>query len=109
MLTRRMLLGGCALGVIAMAAGRSLFSAAPKATADEMFEVMHSDDEWKKMLTPDQYQVLRQAATEAPGTSPLLHEKRKGTFDCAGCDLALFDSSTKFDSGTGWPSFWKPL
>jgi peptide-methionine (R)-S-oxide reductase len=61
------------------------------------------------LLTADQYIVLRQAGTERPFTSPLLDEHREGTFDCAGCDLALFSSDTKFESGTGWPSFWKPL
>jgi peptide-methionine (R)-S-oxide reductase len=78
-----------------------------KAAAD--FEVTHSDLEWKKLLTPNQFAVLRQAATERPFTSPLDHEKRAGTFACAGCDLPVFSSTTKFDSGTGWPSFWAPL
>ncbi len=73
------------------------------------FEVAHSDSEWKKLLTPNQYAVLRQAATERPFSSPLDHEKRPGTFACAGCDLPVFSSTTKFDSGTGWPSFWAPL
>ena len=58
---------------------------------------------------PDQFQILRKHATEPPGTSPLNDEHRKGTFSCAGCDLPLYSSDTKFDSGTGWPSFWKPL
>jgi peptide-methionine (R)-S-oxide reductase len=73
------------------------------------FEVTHTDAEWRKLLSSDQYAVLRQEATEPPFSSPLLHEARKGTFVCAGCDLDLFSSSTKFDSGTGWPSFWAPL
>ena len=63
----------------------------------------------QQALTPDQYEILRKDGTEPPFTSPLLHEKRKGVFACAGCDLDLFSSSTKFDSGTGWPSFWAPL
>ena len=63
----------------------------------------------EKLLTPDQYAVLRHEATERPFSSPLLHEERRGTFACAGCDLDLFSSTTKFDSGTGWPSFWAPL
>ena len=67
-----------------------------------------SDDEWKKRLTPDQFAVLRKEGTERPGSSPLNHEKRKGRFHCAGCDLPLFTSETKFESGTGWPSFWAP-
>jgi peptide-methionine (R)-S-oxide reductase len=71
--------------------------------------IVHSDAEWRKLLTPDQYDVLRQAGTERPFTSPLLHEERTGLFACAGCDLPNFSSKTKFDSGTGWPSFWAPL
>ena len=69
----------------------------------------HTDAEWKSLLTPAQYTVLRQEGTERPFTSALLHEERTGTFACAGCDLPLFSSKTKFDSGTGWPSFWAPL
>ena len=68
-----------------------------------------SDAEWKKRLSADQYAVLRQEGTERAGTSPLDHEKRKGMFHCAGCELALFTSDTKFDSGTGWPSFFTSL
>ena len=77
--------------------------------AAETFTVTHTDAEWQKLLTADQYAVLRQSGTEAPGTSPLLEEHRKGIFACAGCDLSLFSSTTKFDSGTGWPSFWAPI
>jgi peptide-methionine (R)-S-oxide reductase len=77
--------------------------------ANEVFKVAHSDDEWRKLLTPEQYSVLREGGTEPPFSSPLLHEERRGNFACAGCDLDLFSSSTKFDSGTGWPSFWAPL
>ncbi|HEY7291388.1 MAG TPA: peptide-methionine (R)-S-oxide reductase MsrB [Vicinamibacterales bacterium] len=77
--------------------------------AAEKFEVTHTDAEWRQRLTPAQYAVLRQAATERAFSSPLDHEKRRGTFACAGCDLDLFSSATKFDSGTGWPSFWAPL
>jgi peptide-methionine (R)-S-oxide reductase len=68
-----------------------------------------SDADWKKRLTPEQYNILRKQGTERAGTSPLNHEKRKGTFACAGCDLPLFSSDTKFESGTGWPSFFQPL
>lgn len=68
-----------------------------------------ADAEWKKRLSADQYAVLRQEGTERAGTSPLNHEKRKGTFACAGCDLPLFSSETKFESGTGWPSFTTPV
>jgi peptide-methionine (R)-S-oxide reductase len=77
------------------------------ASADD--RVVRSDAEWKKTLTPEQYEILRRDGTERPFTSPLLHEKRKGIFACAGCDLDLFSSDTKYDSGTGWPSFWAPL
>jgi peptide-methionine (R)-S-oxide reductase len=73
------------------------------------FAVAHTDDEWRKLLTPDQFAVLRKSATERPFTSPLLHEKRRGNFACAGCDLDLFSSTAKYDSRTGWPSFWAPL
>jgi peptide-methionine (R)-S-oxide reductase len=75
----------------------------------QTFEVTHTDAEWRKLLTSDQYAVLRQAATEPPFSSKLLHEARQGSFTCAGCALEVFASSTKFDSGTGWPSFWAPL
>ena len=68
-----------------------------------------SEHEWREELTPAQYEVLRLHRTEIPGSSPLNSEKRKGTFACAGCGSDLFSSSTKFDSGTGWPSFWAPL
>jgi peptide-methionine (R)-S-oxide reductase len=75
----------------------------------EAFEVTHSEAEWREMLTPQQYHVLREHGTERAGTSPLDHEKRAGTFVCAGCELPLFSSEAKYDSGTGWPSFWAPL
>src|SRR5262249_29096239 len=73
------------------------------------FEVTHTDAEWRKLLTPAQYAVLREEDTEPPFSSPLLHEARLGVFACAGCALDLFSSTTKFDSGTGWPSFYAPL
>jgi peptide-methionine (R)-S-oxide reductase len=79
------------------------------AAGPETFEVQKADAEWKRILTPAQYDVLRRHGTERPGSSPLDHEKRKGTFACAGCDLPLYSSDTKFDSGTGWPSFYQPL
>ena len=68
-----------------------------------------SDAEWRKRLTPDQYEVLRRNGTERANTSPLLEEHRTGVFGCTGCGRDLFSSATKFDSGTGWPSFWRPL
>jgi peptide-methionine (R)-S-oxide reductase len=75
----------------------------------EHFPVEKSDAEWKKELTPTQYQVLRQHGTERAGTSPLNYEKRQGMFKCAGCGADLFASDTKYESGSGWPSFYKPL
>ncbi len=75
----------------------------------ETFEVTLTDAEWRARLTPQQYAVLRDHDTERAGSSPLDKEKRAGTFLCAGCDLPLFASVTKFDSGTGWPSFFQPL
>ena len=74
----------------------------------ETYPVEKSDEEWRKKLDPQQYQVLRKHATERAGTSPLNFEKRKGEFHCAGCGTPLFDSSTKYESGSGWPSFWEP-
>ncbi|MFX6911487.1 peptide-methionine (R)-S-oxide reductase, partial [Acinetobacter baumannii] len=68
-----------------------------------------TDAEWRAQLTPQQYEILRKHGTERPWSSPLLKEHRKGIFACAGCDLPLFSSDTKFDSGTGWPSFWAPI
>ncbi len=106
MTRRRMLLGAVSLVGLAVA-GRFAMRSHP-AVADT-YAVTHTDAEWQKLLKPDQYAVLRQAATEPAGSSPLLNEHRKGIFACAGCDLSLFSSDTKFESGTGWPSFWKPL
>jgi peptide-methionine (R)-S-oxide reductase len=96
----------------AAAGGVALFGwtvgAGAKAPAGT-FAVNLSDAEWRKRLTPAAYQVLRHEDTEAPFTSPLNKEHRAGTFTCAGCNLPNFSSRTKFDSGTGWPSFWQPL
>ena len=110
MLTRRQIALG-ALAVAAAGAGAlALRLTSLRATAaGETFEVTHTPEEWRKLLTPAQYAVLREQDTEPAFTSPLNNEKRKGTFACAGCDLPLFDSSTKFDSGTGWPSFYAPI
>ncbi|MFN2459861.1 MAG: peptide-methionine (R)-S-oxide reductase MsrB [Candidatus Velthaea sp.] len=69
----------------------------------------YTDAQWRKRLSPQSYAVLRQRGTEPPRSSPLDEEKRRGIYRCAGCDLALFSSATKFESGTGWPSFWAPL
>jgi peptide-methionine (R)-S-oxide reductase len=105
MIARRHFLLG-ATGAAALA-----FAITPKsgARAAQAFAVSFTDDEWRKRLTADQYTVLRQAGTERPYTSPLNKEKRRGTFACAGCDQDLFSSTTKFESGTGWPSFWATL
>ena len=78
-------------------------------SAAGQFEITHSDTEWRQLLTPAQYHVLREEGTERPYSSPLNDEHRSGVFACAGCKLDLFSSSTKFDSHTGWPSFWAPL
>jgi peptide-methionine (R)-S-oxide reductase len=106
MVTRRFLLAGGFAG-LALAVVARVRSQPP--TNGAGFEVTHSVDEWHQLLTPEQFAVLREEGTERAFTSPLLHEKRTGVFDCAGCDLGLFSSKTKFESGTGWPSFWAPL
>ncbi|HZV96264.1 MAG TPA: peptide-methionine (R)-S-oxide reductase MsrB [Candidatus Nitrosocosmicus sp.] len=80
-----------------------------KAKTEQTFEFTKSDAEWRQALSPEQYRVLREHGTERAGTSPLDKEYGKGTFLCAGCELALFSSDTKFDSRTGWPSFYAPL
>lgn len=77
--------------------------------ASGVFEVQKTPEEWRAILTPAQFAVLREEATERPYTSPLLEESRRGTYNCAGCDLPLYASETKFDSGTGWPSFWDAI
>ena len=79
------------------------------AKTEEAFPIQHTDDEWRGILNPAQYQVLRKHGTERAGTSPLNAEKRHGKFICAGCGQELFASDTKFESGTGWPSFYQPL
>jgi peptide-methionine (R)-S-oxide reductase len=107
MLNRRWLLTGGVLGVGALAVQRLLRPATPQAA--EIFPVTLSDAEWRARLSADQYDVLRQSGTERPFTSPLLEEHRKGVFACAGCGRDLFSSEAKFESGTGWPSFWMPL
>ena len=107
MINRRSLLWG--VGALATAGAASALFRAPLVQAGEMFEVTKTDAEWKALLKPEAYAVLRKAGTEYPGTSVLLNEHRKGKFACAGCDLALFDDTQKFDSGTGWPSFFDHL
>ena len=87
----------------------AIFGGRAKDTSSHSYAVTHSDEEWRAMLTPQAYAVLRKHGTERAGTSPLNEEKRKGTFICAGCGQELFASAAKFESGTGWPSFTKPL
>ena len=106
MISRRTIFLGTAGAVAAFAAMR--WSSSDAAPAGK-FEVEKSDEEWRKQLDPQQYSVLRKHSTERAFTSPLNEEKRTGAFVCAGCGTPLFDSATKFESGTGWPSFWQPL
>jgi peptide-methionine (R)-S-oxide reductase len=103
LVSRRSLIGGT--GLLAIGA----LITAGKADAKGKFAFTLTDAEWRKRLSPAAYATLRKEATEQPYTSPLNKEKRKGTFTCAGCALPLFQSSTKYDSGTGWPSFWAPI
>jgi peptide-methionine (R)-S-oxide reductase len=106
MIDRRTMLGAsAAAGVGALLFGRSPGSAAPATH----FTVTHTPAEWLKLLGPQRYAVLREAATERPFSSALLNEHRRGVFTCAACALPLFSSATKFDSHTGWPSFWQAL
>jgi peptide-methionine (R)-S-oxide reductase len=84
-------------------------SSAVAKPVEETFEVVKTDAQWRELLSPAAYRVLREHGTERAGTSPLDHEKRAGTFLCGGCALALFAAEAKFDSGTGWPSFFQPL
>ena len=97
-------------GFIAAAFGAlALGLARGRSHAEERFTVVHTDAEWRRILSPAAYAVLRQQGTEPAFSSPLDEEHRRGTYSCAGCDLALYSSRTKFDSGTGWPSFYAPL
>jgi peptide-methionine (R)-S-oxide reductase len=122
---RRKLLGGCAAAAIAMTVwpARGVFADTAAATvtivpftaagerqpAQTVPKVVMTEDEWKAKLSPASFIVARQAGTERPFSGELLNEHRKGIFRCIGCDTALFDSTTKFESGTGWPSFWQPI
>lgn len=103
---RSMLLGAVALAASAKAT-HTAFSA-PNSPAGQ-FEITRTDAEWRRLLTPAQFDVLRKHGTERPGSSPLDREHRTGAFACAGCDLRLFNSADKYDSGTGWPSFTRPI
>lgn len=103
-------IAGAALGLAPVIAwlGRSEIVETPQRAAHH-FPVEKTDEEWRAALTPEEYSVLRGHSTERPFSSPLNTEKRPGTFVCAGCGQPLFASTTKYDSGTGWPSFWEPL
>lgn len=108
---RHLLFGGTAVMAVA-AASRMLpknMGSMDAHASEGNFEISLTDDEWLARLDRDRFDVLRKEATERPFTSPLNDEKREGIFACAGCDLPLFDSSTKYDSGTGWPSFYAPI
>jgi peptide-methionine (R)-S-oxide reductase len=101
---RRHLLGAAGVTVVGL-----VVAGLPAAAKPAHFQVSLSDAEWRKRLGSQRYAILREADTERPFSSPLDEEHRKGLYSCAGCALPLFPSSTKFDSGTGWPSFWAPL
>ena len=105
MIDRRLFLGSAGMA----AASLLLFGRSGSAAPAMHFAVNHTPAEWKTMLGPQRFAILREASTERPFTSPLNKEHRRGTFICAGCARPLYDSATKFESGTGWPSFWKPL
>jgi peptide-methionine (R)-S-oxide reductase len=109
MTTRRGFLLGAA-GLSAMAAAGGMYAVrADAGAAAGAFEVTKTEEEWRAALTGDQFAVLREEATEPPFSSPLNDEKRAGTFNCAGCGNPLYASEHKYDSGTGWPSFWRPI
>ncbi len=109
-MNRRMIVSASsALAAFAVIDWRRLRPAYATTAPAAPYKVTHTDAQWRKILSPAAYNVLRQAGTEAPFSSPLLHEERTGIFGCAGCALPLYASSTKFDSGTGWPSFWDHL
>ncbi len=110
---RSFLLGGTAIAaIVAIPFATRLFGTAlgeGTGPVPGTFEVTHTEEEWRQILGDDAYYVMRMQGTEPPWSSALLNEHREGTFLCAGCDLPLFDSATKYDSGTGWPSFYQPL
>ena len=98
------------IGVAGAAGAALIFLSVGRANgASKAFEFTLSDSEWRTRLGPERYRILREAGTERPYSSPLNKEHRRGTFACVGCGLPLFSSTTKFDSGTGWPSFFRPL
>jgi peptide-methionine (R)-S-oxide reductase len=112
---RFFLQSAAALGAAAALAPKSIFALASgdrkrrKGKGAPLTKINRSDEEWKRVLTPEQYRVTRQGGTEAPYSSPLNEEHGKGVFECVGCELPLFSSAAKFDSHTGWPSFFAPV
>ena len=107
-MNRRHLMAGSASAVVVLATG-ALWRSLPAQAGAGSFDITRSEAEWRALLTDAQYDILREHGTERAGTSPLNGEKRKGLFHCAGCDLAAYSSEVKYDSGTGWPSFWEAL
>lgn len=106
---RTVLQGAAAIAFLPIIAWAQTKSTGREAHVVVHFPVQRTDEEWRRLLTPEQYSVLRRSATERPFSSPLDREKRRGTFSCVGCEQELFSSKTKFESGTGWPSFWAPI
>ena len=106
-MSKRAFLGGA--GAAAIAGIGAWFAGRSSEASAEVFEVNLTAEQWRRRLTPEQFRVLREQGTERAGSSPLEREHRRGTFHCAGCDLAVFRSQDKFDSGTGWPSFIRPV
>lgn len=100
---------GAAVALLGGLAATRVFSAGKTDETAKQFEITKTEEEWKKLLTPEQYYVLREHGTEYAFSSPLDKNYAPGIYHCAGCDLPLFSSETKYDSRTGWPSFWKPL
>ena len=107
MIRRNFLMGGVATGLAAI--GAAIFTRQGASAAEEAFPVSFTDAEWKKRLTSDQFAVLRNESTERPYSSQLNDNKKSGLYTCAGCDTPVYSSNAKFDSGTGWPSFWQPV
>ena len=94
---------------LGLAAAAGTLAASVSAKSDEIGKVVKTEAEWRKILTPQQFRILREEGTEWAGSSPLNKEYRKGTYACVGCDLVLYSSTAKFDSGTGWPSFYEAI
>ena len=112
-ISRRRFLRGSALAWTATSAALAAVGATTTTafanTAAQQFEIVRTPEDWRRLLTKEQFAVLREEATEKRYSSPLLTEKRAGTYHCAGCNLAVYSSQTKYDSKTGWPSFWDAL